>query len=54
MPYAKVANANEGKFDYASSTVLNRLIIANEITHFYRPSEQRFSKKYSNFHMWSS
>ena len=40
MPYIRVANADTGKFDYASRTVLDRLIETDRITHFFRPSKK--------------
>ena len=42
MPYIRVANADTGKFDYASTIMLDSLIESNKITHFFRPSENRW------------
>ncbi len=43
MPYLRVVYKNqEHPFDYVSSGVLDTLIMREEISHFYRPSEKRW------------
>ncbi len=43
MPYLRVVYRNqEHPFDYVSSGVLDALIMREEISHFYRPSEKKW------------
>ncbi len=43
MPYLRVIYRNQDNpFDYVSSEVLDTLIVREEISHFYRPSDKRW------------
>jgi hypothetical protein len=42
MGLIRVANSDTGIFDYVSSNTLDKLIESNAISHFYRPSEERW------------
>jgi len=41
MPYIRVIY-NTSRFDYVSEDLLDSLILLDQITHFYRPSENRW------------
>ncbi len=43
MPLIRIVyRANQYGFDYVASNLLDSLIMQDEITHFYRPSERRW------------